>query len=179
MVRSNRRGWLVRPLALLLAVCLGAVPSTLATEPDGHFRLRIERLPSADGSTVVRLKLQPFAAVVDASLTVSAPIEFELRPQTPSVLGEPLPIVTDPGTTAARASLRELDPSRVSSIELELLLPPGAYGTIDFVIEGRDANTRRIRDAVGFLVPDPGSRGKRRLGAVEFPALVLTDEGVR
>ena len=179
MVSSNRRGGSALAVRLLLLSCLLALPGTRAGEPAGDFRLQVERVPSSNGSVVVRLKIQPFTVVAAATLTVSAPLDFDLRPRTPS-MHRRLEVLDGPGgETRLRARLSALESAAPSTLELELDLPSGSHGTLDFVVEGIDGKGRALRDAVGLSLPDPAARGTRRLGAHEYPAVILPDGGER
>jgi hypothetical protein len=165
-------------VCVLVLSCLVSAGVTAASEPDGDFRLRLERLPTSDGSIVVRLKVHPFVAVDNATLTVSAPLDFDLRPQTPS-RHDRLEVLDDSyGATKLRAVLRDLGTS-ATAVDLELVLAPQIFGTLDFVVEGVDGQGRTLRDAVGLLLPDPTERAVRRLGAIEYPAIVFPNEGAR
>ena len=74
---------------------------------------------------------------------------------------------------AIRAGLQSLVPAVRSTLDFELVLPPGGNGTLEFIVEGRDRTGRKIRNAIGLAVSEEGFAGAHRLGAVEFPAAVL------
>lgn len=177
MIRTNRRGegvLRVRALVPLGLIALAIVLPANATEPDGPLRLKAEHLTSfKDGGFVVRLELQPFVVLDQATLTVSAPLAFDLESLTPSMHTRFQSIRIGRDRPSVRSTLERLDPAIASSLEFELILSSVDDGILEFVVEGRDAAGRVLRDAVGLAVRGPGSCGVYRLGALEFPAVVL------
>lgn len=176
MFRSNRRGWSVpqvRFFVLLVSIAIASLVS--ATEPDGHVQLQMEwvQANAEEGPLVVRLGIRSYAPLDAVTLTVTTPVDFALRPLMSSVEADfqDLPVAQD--RHAIRTDLRPLDPAVLSTLDFELILSPGGNGTLEFIVEGLDKTGRRIRNAVGLAVRESGSAGVLRLGAVEFPAVVL------
>ena len=163
----------MRFLVLLASVAI--LLPTYATEPDGHLQLHVERVhASADGGPpIVRLSIRSYVPLDEITLTVSTPVDFALLPLTLPDDTSFYEVRATRDRRAIRAGLPRLDPSMLSTLDFELVSLPDGNGTLEFIVEGRDESGRRIRNAVGLAVRESGPAGVRRLGAVEFPAVVL------
>ena len=173
------RPWAVPcALFLVLLAAFAIVPFVSATEPDGHLELRTVWLQKdADrGSWVVRLSIRPLVTLDDASLTVTSPVDVALSPLAPTVEGEFAVVAAAQDRHAIRAGLRPLDMTVPSTVDFELILSPGGYGILEFIVEGRDSNGRIVRNAIGLALGESPPGRVRRLGAIEFPATVLPTE---
>lgn len=180
MIRSIRRRWGVpRMGAFVMLVSIASL--AVATEPDGHLQLQTDwvQANADEGPLVVRLRIRSFVALDEATLTVSTPVDFALRPLAPSVETDFRAVPAAQDRRAIRAGLQSLDPAVLSTLDFELVLSPGGNGTLEFIVEGRDRTGRKIRNAIGFAVREEGFAGVHRLGAVEFPAAVLPPAGKR
>ncbi len=176
MIRSIRRDWTTRRARVFVLLVLIAIAWPVsATEPDGHLRLRAEWITPATGRgpSVVRLSIHSLVPLDEATLIVSAPLDFAVRPLNLSRRPEFEAGPAAPGRRAIRASLARLDTAAPSMIDFELILSPGGHGVLEFIVQGRDSNGRTIRNAIGLAAGEPPSAGVHRLGAIEFPAVVL------
>ena len=170
------RGWAtprVRVFGLLVLLAIASPVS--ATEPDGHVQLQTEWLQPdmGNGPPVVRLSIRCLVPLAEATLTVSTPLDFVARPVAPSVEADFHAAPAAPDRRAIRAGLQRLDTTVPSSLEFELILSPGRNGVVEFIVEGRDSSGRTIRNAIGVAAGESASTGVQRLGAIEFPAVVL------
>ena len=176
MIQSIRRGWTARRAHVFGLLVLTAIAWPVsATEPDGHLRLRAEWVQPASGRgpAIVRLSIHSLVPLDEPTLTVSTPLDFAVRPLTPSGGAEFGDGPAAPDRRAVRARLVRLDTATPSTIDFELILSPGRHGILEFIVEGRDSNGRTIRNAIGLAAGEPPSAGVHRLGAIEFPAVVL------
>lgn len=175
MSGSIHRGWAASGARVWVFLVLFAIAfSVSATEPDGHLRLQAEwvQANTKGGPPIVRLRIRSLVPLNDATLTVSAPFNFVLRPATPFVEADFHTAPAAPGRRAIRTSLQRLDTSAASTVDFELSLSPGSHGILEFIVEGRDSSGRTIRDAIG-LAAGESTAGVHRLGAIEFPATVF------
>ena len=177
MFRSIRRGWgapRMRIFVLLVSIAIASLAS--ATEPDGHLQLQTEwvQANADEGALVVRLGIRSYVPLDDVTLTVTTPVDFDLRPLESSVEANFRDVPTTQDRHAIRTDLQRLEPAVLSILDFELILAPGDNGTLEFIVEGSDNAGRRIQNAAGVAVRESGSAGVRRLGAVEFPATVVS-----
>jgi len=182
--------WSVREgRVLCLAVALlvpGALapPSALASEPFGHILLRAEwsddqaQVP-ASARRKVRLSVRSLVQLNDAELTVTLPSTLAIKAAEPTWNDKFLAVSASESHRAIRADLNRLDAAKWLNLEFELTLPLEGGGVVSFGVEGRTADGRRVREAIGFAAGDSGSTGVPRLGALEFPATVLPAEDPR
>jgi hypothetical protein len=163
----------VRFFVLLVVVAIAS--PVVATEPDGHIRLRTEWVqPEAGhGSPVVRLSIRSLVPLDEATLTVSTPVDFALRSVAPTAEASFRAVPAAQDRLAIRRGLQRLDPAETSTLDFVLTLSPGRNGVIEFIVEGRDSSGRIIRSAIGLAAGESSSAGVQRLGAIEFPATVL------
>lgn len=159
-------------------------PSALASEPYGHLLLNVDwsddNEQAADSShRKVRLSVRSVVPVTEAELTVALPATIAIKAVEPSWDNRFRAVPANENQRVIRAAMNRLDAEKWLNLEFELILPPQGGGVISFGIEGRDPGGRRIREAIGFVISDPVSSGKSRLGAVEFPATVLPPEDPR
>jgi hypothetical protein len=146
-----------------------------ATEPDGQLRLRTEWVqPDTHGRpAVVRLSIDSLVPLDEATLTVSAPLDFVVQLANPSKRAEFRVVPAAQDRREIRASLQRLDTAAPSTVDFEVSLAPGGYGILEFIVEGRDSSGRTVRGAIGLAVAESPAAGVLRLGAIEFPATVL------
>ncbi len=163
----------VRFLVLLAMIAIASFAS--ATEPDGHLRLRADwvRPDTGNGPPGVRLSIRSLVPLDAATLTVSTPVDFALRPVVPTLEASFRTVPAARGRRAIRADMQRLAPLETSTLDFVLTLSPGRNGVIEFIVEGRDPSGKTIRNAIGIAVVEPSSGGVQRLGAIEFPAAVL------
>jgi hypothetical protein len=184
-MRSIRGGWSAPRRWFGVFVFFAIALSATATEPDGHIQLHADWVQAdadADegaGPRVLRLTIRSLVPLDQATLTVSAPVAFAIDPRTDSEARKFRPIQAGQNRRAMRSDLPHLGPTVSSATDFEVVLSPDSHGTLEFVVEGRDLNGRRIRNAIGFAASESGPRGVRRLGAVEFPATILPATGTR
>lgn len=160
-VFASRLGW----GAFLVGLTASAA---LASEPDGNVRLRAEWV--AADPPVIRLFLEPFIELDEATLMVSAPLDIVLRPTGPSENLEFAPAPPEPNRRVIRATLR---PQAESIQQFEVRLPPHGFGVLEFILEGRTARGKTVRGALGIATGESPPVGTLRNGAMEFPAAVL------
>lgn len=160
-------------VGFLLAALAGPVA---ASEPDGHVELRAEWVKPAPGQgpSVIRLRIRSLIVLEDSRLTVSTPIDVELRPaMSPGDVGfETVPARQH--RQAIRNQMQRVDRESTATFDFEVALSPGRRGVVEFIVEGRDPAGRTIRNAIGFVVSESVSVGAQRLGAIEFPAAVVS-----
>jgi len=159
-------------LVFLISIVIAS--SVSATEPDGHLQLQTNWVQASanGGPPIVRLDIRPLVPLDEITLTVSTPLEIVLRPVTPSARADFHAAPAAPDRRAIRTGLQPLDAATPSTIDFELILSPGAAGTLEFIVEGRDSSGKTIRNAIGLAAGEP-SAGVHRLGAIEFPAAVI------
>ena len=160
-------------IAWLLWVALAS--SVVATEPDGHVRLEADWIRQARGGgpPVVRVSYRPIVPLDAATLTVSVPIDVALRAAAPSVDARFRAVPAAPERHAFRMDLKRLESSAASTFDFILTVSPNRVGVIEFIVEGRDSEGRRIRNAIGLATTEPAPAGVQHRGAIEFPATVL------
>jgi len=181
-------GGSLRKLAIWtgLAACflLVVVQLASATEPDGYVRIRCDRLDIApqvdpeDGRhiTSLRLAIQSVIPLTEAKLDVTAPRSVQIRPLT-SPEDSPLNFVSsDEDAQRMRVRFEHLDPASPVHIVIQFEWPSDGGGIASFVVEGEAANGRHIREAVGVAIGHPGTKSLQRVGAEEFPAVVVFGE---
>ena len=88
------------------------------------------------GPPIVRLSIRSLVPLNDATLTVSAPLDFVLRPATPFVEADFRAAPAAQGRRAIRTGLQSLDTSAPSTVDFELSLSPGGHGILEFIVEG-------------------------------------------
>jgi hypothetical protein len=158
----------LRSVPIALAILVFPV---LAAEPDGHLHLSAEWVEPAQGNTpsVVRLTIRSLVPVDDAILTVSAPLDIRLQPAK-----REFGVADDVfGRHSIRRGLSALRPTADLTFDFILVLSPRRSDVIEFIVEGRDSSGRSIRNAIGWAAGESSKVGVERLGAVEFPAVVL------
>jgi hypothetical protein len=182
VIQSIRRGGAARQAHVfgLLVLIVIAWPVS-ATEPDGHLRLRTEWVQSASGRgpAIVRLSIHSLVPLDELTLTVSTPLELAVRPLTGSGGTEFRAGPAAPDRRAIRASLARFNTATPSTLDFELILSPGAHGILEFIVEGRDSGGKTVRNAIGVAAGEPPATGVHRLGAIEFPAVILPPTGKR
>ena len=160
-------------ITFLLAVLAAPVA---ASEPDGHVELRAEWVQPAPGQgpSVVRLSLRSLVVLENTRLTVSTPIDVELRPaMSPGDVGfETVP--ASQHRQAIRKRMQRVDRESTATFDFEVTVSPGRRGVVEFIVEGRDPAGRTIRNAIGFVISESVSVGVQRLRAIEFPAAVFS-----
>ncbi|NIM63308.1 MAG: hypothetical protein GTO30_17200 [Acidobacteria bacterium] len=165
-----------RALACALLACVGplAVPA-IATEPDGHVRLVAEWVQprTPQDSPLVRLTIHPLVALDDVTLTVTAPIEFSLQPVRPQAATRFTAVPPAQDRLAIRADLSLAGPATASTFDFQSAPLTERIGIVEFIVEGRDAAGQRVVNAIGIASGKLESAGTERLGAFEFPAVVL------
>jgi hypothetical protein len=172
-----RQGGIAPHAGVLIGLLLAtAVAPVFATEPDGHIELRAEWIQSATGQgpSAVRLNVRSLVALKDAKLTVSTPDDLWLLPAMSPVESGFSPAPTTQHRQAIRKHLHDLDPQSTAAFDFVVTLSPGRTTVVEFIVEGRDSAGRTVRNAVGLSVGGPASVGVRRMGAIEFPATIVT-----
>ena len=167
--------------ALLLTLLVSSILPAGAAEPDGYLALRYEWVDASEaapdrlqpGETMLRLEVRFFRSLSKAVVIPNIPPGISLRaipelaatPPFEGVEGEPL-----------HWQLGESRPRDVRLLRIAIKAAAGSGGIVDFSVEGRLPDGRRIRAAVGVPVGRVHTPGRSRAGALEFPAQVLENE---
>lgn len=169
---SQKSMWAVFLVALMALV--GG--TSTGGEPDGYLSFRYERVESeeetgAGGPEVVHLDVRSRVDLTDGRLTLAIPDGIGLRILNPSWQEKLRETVADDGSRRLEADLEGFGPSAPIRLHLEFRPPSDGGGIVSFTVGGVTPDGRTIREATGMSVGHPGSRGTRRHGAVEYPAV--------
>ncbi len=154
------------------------------SEPEGFVRFRPEWVDSQAGTgrkvdpgrRILRIDFESVVPLTDASLTVSCPEEIPLRPLTQPSDADFRSVPAVSRTQAIQLSLEKLSAGDPMVLDFEFRPPPEGGGIASFTVEGVTASGRRVREAIGLAIGQPGMKGIKGEGVVVYPAVVITED---
>ena len=163
-------------MVLFASVCLGASTLLCATEPRGF----VSMVPSwqedaaVNSPPVLKMVVQPDISLENAVFQVRFPDSVLVQPSGSSA-GRFHPVEAPKGYLAFAVDLGSLAASDLAAFEFT----PSGYESrgviLGFILQGTTADGKGVQEAVGVPAGHPGSRGTRKFGAIEFPAVPMPE----